>query len=105
MEGAIAAGCRFENQENYSSFSRARTGVRLAESYTQGDSHFITLESGADIAGLSLMVPENVESVQDKSTGAALPIRQVTLESRRQRAVTVDLAAASPLTLCLTPTT
>ena len=76
--------------------------MRLSESYTQDDSHFITLESGADIAGLSLMLPDNVASVQDKSTGAALPIRQVTLESRRQRAVTIDLAAASSLTLCLT---
>ena len=48
---------------------RARVrGVRLTESYSQGDSHFITLESGADISGLSLMLPDNVASVQDKST-------------------------------------
>ena len=100
MEGAIAAGCRFENQENYSAFSRARAGVRLTESYAQGDTHFITFESRANISGLSLMLPENVVSVQEKSTGASLPIRQVTLESRRQRAATVDLAAATPLTLC-----
>ena len=47
------------------------------------------------------MLPDNVASVQDKSTGAALPIQQVTLESRRQRAVTIDLTTATPCTLCL----
>ncbi len=101
MEGAIAAGCRFENQENYSSFSRARAGVHLTESYAQGENHFITLVAGANISGLSLMLPDNVTSVQEKSTGASLPIQQVTLESRHQRAVTIDLNEGAPLTLCL----
>ena len=100
MEGAIAAGCKFENQEEFSSFSRARSGVRLTESYSQDDSHFITLAAGANVSGLSLLLPENVQSVQEKSSGASLPIRQATLEGRRQRAVILDLAASIPKTLC-----
>lgn len=102
MEGAIAAGCRFENQENYSSFSRARAGVRLTESYSQNGNHFITLESGSNISELSLMLPENTASVQEASNGAALPLQHVILEGRQQRAVNINLAAAVPKTLCLT---
>ena len=105
MEGAIAAGCRFENQEEYSRFSRARAGVRLTEAYSQGDDYFITLQSGANINRLSLLLPESVGAVREASTGAVLPIQQAMLEGRRQRAVTVDLAAATPLTLCLRSTT
>lgn len=101
MEGAIAAGCRFENQENYSSFSRARAGVRLEESYIQDDDHFITLESEKDISELSLMLPEHVTAVMEKSTGAALPIRLSVLEGRRQRSVSIELPAARPKSLCL----
>jgi hypothetical protein len=100
MEGAIAAGCRFENQENYSSFSRARVGVRLTEAYSKNGSEFITLEAGKAIEGLTLLLPDCVLDVRDSGSGAELPIQQVTLESRRQSAVTVDLGTAAPKTLC-----
>ena len=102
MEGAIAAGCRFENQENYSSFSRARAGVRLTESYTQNGNQFVTLEAGANVSELSLMLPDKVASVQEVGNGAALPLRHVILEGRQQRAVNINLAAAVPKTLCFT---
>ena len=101
MEGARAAGCRFENLERWSRFLRARADVRLTDWRGEDDREFVTLESTDGVQGLALLLPERVTEVRGE-TGAALSTREVELEGRRQRAIVVDLKAGSPFTLCLT---
>lgn len=99
LDGARAAGCRFENQERWSRFSRARADVRLAERREEGEAVFLTLVSPGDLHGLTLLLPDRVTGVRVAETGNALDVRGVVLEGRRQRAVTLDLFAETPLTL------
>ncbi len=101
MEGARAAGCRFENLERWSRFFRARAGVRLKEWWTEGSTIFVTLESNSGMEGLTLLLPDRVKEVRLKERGDVLPVRQLTLEGRTQNAVVVDLGEGAPLRLCL----
>ena len=99
LEGARAAGCRFENQERWSRFSRARADVRLAACWEDGRAVFLTFVSPGDLQGLTLLLPDLVTGVRSGETGEPLDIREVVLEGRRQRAVSLDLSAETPLTL------
>ena len=99
LDGARAAGCRFENQERWSRFSRARADVRLAERREEGEAVFLTLVSPGDLHGLTLLLPDRVTGVRVAETGNALDVRGVVLEGRRQRAASMDLFAETPLTL------
>ena len=99
LDGARAAGCRFENQERWSRFSRARADVRLAERREEGEAVFLTLVSPGDLHGLTLLLPDRVTGARGAESGNALDVREVVLEGRRQRAVTLDLFAETPLTL------
>lgn len=101
MEGARAAGCRFENLERWSRFFRARAGVRLREWWSEETTIFITLESDSGIEGLTLLLPDRVKEVRLRERGDILPVRQLTLEGRTQNAVVVDLGEGSPLRVCL----
>ena len=99
LDGARAAGCRFENQERWSRFSRARADVRLAERREEGEAVFLTLVSPGDLHGLTLLLPDRVTGVRGAETGNALDVREVVLEGRRQRAVSLNLFAETPRTL------
>lgn len=99
LDGARAAGCRFENQERWSRFSRARADVRLAERREEGEAVFLTLVSPGDLHGLTLLLPDRVTGIRVAETGNALDVREVVLEGRRQRAVFLDLFAETPRTL------
>ena len=99
LDGARAAGCRFENQERWSRFSRARADVRLAERREEGEAVFLTLVSPGDLHGLTLLLPDRVTGARGAESGNALDVREVVLEGRRQRAATLDLFAETPLTL------
>ncbi len=99
LEGARAAGCRFENQERWSRFSRARADVRLVERWEEGEAVFLTLVSPMGLQGLTLLLPDRVIDARVAETGGPLDIREVVLEGRRQRAVFLDLLAKTPLTL------
>ena len=101
LEGARAAGCRFENLERWSRFFRARASVRLTEWWTEKRNTFITLESAISIEGLTLLLPDRVTDARFRETDEEVPVREVILEGRAQRAVVVDLRTGSPLTLCL----
>jgi hypothetical protein len=100
MEGAKAAGCRFENLERWSRFFRARAGVRLTEWRSDGDAAFLTLVSREGIEGLTLLLPEGC-GAQDAGTGKAVAVREVTLEGRRQSCAVVNLTGGAPLRLRL----
>jgi len=102
LEGARAAGCRFENLERWSRFFRARADVRLTEWCTEKSAEFITLESATSIDGLTLLLPDRVAGVRSKGTGEEFPVREVILEGRTQRVVVIELRTDSPLTLCFT---
>ncbi len=99
LDGARAAGCRFENQERWSRFSRARAEVRLVARREEGEAVFLTVVSPADLHGLTLLLPDPVTGIRVAETGNALDVREVVLEGRRQRAVTLDLFAETPRTL------
>lgn len=99
LDGARAAGCRFENQERWSRFSRARADVRLAERRTEGEAVVLTLVSPGDLHGLTLLLPDRVTGVRGAETGNALDVREVVLEGRRQRAISLNLFAETPRTL------
>ena len=98
LDGARSAGCRFENQERWSLFSRARADVRLMDRRQEGVAEFLTVESPGDLEALTLLLPDGVTEVQ-AATGEALEVREVVLEGRKQRAVVVDLHAGVPRTL------
>ena len=99
LDGARAAGCRFENQERWSLFSRARADVRLTEWREEGDAEFLTVESPGDLEALTLLLSDGATEVRVAETGEALEVREVELEGRRQRCVVVDLHAGVPRTL------
>ncbi len=99
LDGARAAGCRFENQERWSRFSRARADVRLEGLREDGQAVFLTMASPGDLPGLTLLLPDRVTGVRVAETGQPLEIREVVLEGRSQRAVSLDLVAETPRTL------
>jgi hypothetical protein len=99
LEGARSAGCRFENQERWSRFSRARADVRLTELWEDGQAVFLTLVSPGDLHELTLLLPDRVTGVRVAGTGETMDISEVVLEGRRQRAVSLDLFAETPRTL------
>ena len=105
LEGARAAGCRFENQERWSRFSRARADVRLAERWEDGEAVFLTLVSPMGLQGLTLLLPDRVIDARVAETGGPLDIREVVLEGRRQRTVFLDLLAKTPRTLRMATST
>lgn len=99
LDGARAAGCRFENQERWSLFSRARADVRLTGRRREGDAEFLTVDSPGDLEALTLLLPDGVTGVQAAESGEALEVREVALEGRKQQCVVVDLHAGVPRTL------
>lgn len=101
LEGARAAGCRIENVERFSRFFRARADVRLASRRVEAGKTFLTLSSEAGVEGLTLILPDVVKEVWLGDTGEKVPVREVALEGRTQRAVVVNLKSASSLKLCL----
>ena len=105
LDGARGAGCRFENQERWSRFSRARADVRLVERREEGEAVVLTFVSPGDLHGLTLLLSDRVIDVRVTDRGDALDIREVMLEGRRQRAVSVDLLAETPRTLRMETTT
>ncbi len=99
LEGARSAGCRFENQERWSRFSRARADVRLVDRWNEGGAVFLKIVSPGDLHGLTLLLPDPVTGVRAAETGEPLEIRDTVLEGRKQRRVCLDLAAGTPYTL------
>lgn len=99
LDGARAAGCRFENQERWSRFSRARADVRLEARREDDRAVFLTMASPGDLDGLTLLLPDRVTGVRCGETGETLDIQEVVLEGRPQRAVSLDLSAETPRTL------
>ncbi len=83
MEGARAAGCRFDNLERFSRFFRARADVQMTEWRGEDDREFVTLESTEGVQGFALLLPERVTEVRGE-TGSVLSMREVDLEGRRQ---------------------
>ena len=101
IQGAKAAGCRFENLERWSRFFRARAGVQLQLWREDGDGELIAIRSDADVRGLTLMLSACVGDVWREDTGQRIEVRTVEMEGRSQRAVVVDLAEGDPLRLRL----
>ena len=99
LGGARAAGCRFENQERWSLFSRARADVRLTGRRREGDAEFLTVDSPGDLEALTLLLPDGVTEIRAAESGEALEVREVELEGRKQQCVVVDLHAGAPRTL------
>jgi hypothetical protein len=96
LAGARAAGCRFDNQEAWSRFSRARADVRLREWRRTEDGVVMALESAEGITGLTLVVPDGVASAADAATGERFSLLTLRREARLQRMVTLDLPPGRP---------
>ncbi len=101
LEGARSAGCRFENQERWSRFSRARADVRLVDRWNEGGAVFLKMVSPGDLHGLTLLLPDPVTGVRVAETGEVLEVREVVLEVQKQRCVHLDLLSGTPRTLRL----
>ena len=101
LDGAKAAGCRFENLERWSRFFRDRAEVRLTGWRTEGETAHLTLVSEGGIEGLTLLLPDEATDVRLGETSRRLTVDDVELEGRTQRSITMDLPAGRPVTLCL----
>ena len=101
LEGAKAAGCRFENLERWSRFFRARAEVRMTGWRRDGEVAHVTLVSDDGVEGLTMLLPDEVADVRSGETGRRLTVGEIELEGRTQRSITMDLPAGRPVTLCL----
>ena len=99
MEGARAAGCRFENLERWSRFFRARADIRLVNGSALDDTGLVRILSDEGVAGLTLLLSECTGDVWHEETGDRMAIREVELEGRLQRAVVMNLKAGELLSL------
>jgi hypothetical protein len=100
LKAARDAGARFDNLESWSRFVRGRDSVRMVGWRPDGVTMVATLQSQLDVQGLSLLLSIDVDDVRNEN-GSSLPLRDVELEGKRQRAICIDLQEERPVTLIL----
>ena len=103
LEGARDAGCRFSNLERWSRFFRARAAVQLTDRRQVDGGDLLTLLSADGVSELTLLLAGSATEASLADSGARLPVHELILEGRPQRAVTLDLPAGVPVTLRLAP--
>ena len=99
LAGARDAGAKFENLENWSRFIRSRAEIRLVNLEKKSDQLWWTLESGEDIEGLTLLLPETIRTVH--SDQGEVRILNKRLEQRAQNFVVLDFVANQSRTICM----
>jgi hypothetical protein len=92
LEGAKAAGSRFDNMERWSRFTRGRDSVRMTALRDESGARALTLESKIGVAALTVLLPDGVTEVMDDG-GQGLTVQELKLEGRKQLGVVVDVAA------------
>jgi hypothetical protein len=102
LEGARAAGCRFENLESWSRFFRARATVALLDHDVEPNGVTLTISAQQAISELYLILPDDVTQACQADTGVPLQLETRTLEGREQRGLSLELQAGRAVRLHLT---
>lgn len=100
LRAARNAGARFDNLERWSRFVRGRDAVQMVNWREESAAVVIELESSLGVQGLALLLPSGVDQVRT-GDGHSLPLGELELEGRSQRAVCIDLPEGHPVELCL----